>query len=662
MLAWAARVWRPGQVPPGWRDDELINMHALSGQVRQGSCPIYFLGASGHEPIYHYIQAGVQALVGYSVIGGHLLPAALGVLSVALTYVVARRLFGARVAVIGALALGTSFWSLMYSRVGLRHISVVPFVLLCVYLLWRAYSATGRRTVAYVSLGIAAGISMYTYFASRLIPLLIVGFLLYLFVAHRQAFRRHGRGLGLALLIALAIVTPMALAIVINVGSDPRIAELAGPLRALFAGEVRPLAETTIGTLGMFTTTGDPEWLYNLAGRPVFNLLGGMLLWGGVATCVVRWRRPEYFILVWWFLLGLTPGFASVPQASLGHTILAQPAAYVLPAVAIDGLAAPGVRVLKRSARGPADARRWALAVVALLAVAFSATNACRDAQDYFVHWPRESLVRFLYRGDYRDIARDLDRREALTDVAVGSTLLGPWDRLALQADGRRRDVRYRLFNPDRAVVWAYGGQSAIAVITDYPDPGSPFDALFERARGTAVQIGVTSWMYELPSRVEAEALLCGGEASLPAVDALFANGIALERACWRQNTEAIASLVVFWRVAGLLDLVPVEVTAYPPPPGVYVGTRLAVFAHLESGDGPYVVDDGLWVDAQTLQVGDSFAQVHRFELGPSDLQDYTAAEVGLYDPLTGERVGVLTKAASDDGDWVTIPLGAESR
>jgi len=298
LLAWGLRLCYLEEVPPGWRDDELINIHALSGELLRGRFPLYFTGASGHEPLYHYLHAGAHAVLGFNVLSGHLLSVAFGVLAVALTYTLTHRLFGRLAAVVAALALTASFWSLMYSRTAIRHISLPPFALLVFYLLWRFLSdereAEGRapHLNRYLLLGLVLGASLYTYPAARLLPLLLALFGIYLMLFHRDRFRRHWRGFLLALAVAVVLAVPLGAAIargrseaaVEGVGADARLAELAVPLRELRSGDPRPLLENVWTTLGMFHATGDPEWLYNIPGRPVFNLVGGALMWGS-APC-----------------------------------------------------------------------------------------------------------------------------------------------------------------------------------------------------------------------------------------------------------------------------------------------------------------------------------------------------------------------------------------
>jgi hypothetical protein len=256
---------------------------------------------------------------------------------------------------------------------------------------------------------------------------LFVLFAAYLALFHRSRFRRHWRGFLLALAVAALAVLPLGIAVAQVAGADARISQLAGPLRELWAGNPRPLLENMWTTLGMFHATGDPEWLYNDPNRPVFNLFGGVLLWAGVALCLYRWRQPRYFFLLLWLGLGLLPAFASVPAASLSHTILAQPVAYILPSLALTEV----YHWLKT--RNSQFAIRNPLLVICYLSFAiFLVTNAARDLRDYFITWPRRDMVRFLYRADYREAAHYLDAHTEITDVAISSALFGPWDRLAL--------------------------------------------------------------------------------------------------------------------------------------------------------------------------------------------------------------------------------------
>jgi 4-amino-4-deoxy-L-arabinose transferase-like glycosyltransferase len=651
LLAWGLRVGALDEVPPGWRDDELINIHALSGEVLRGSFPLYFTGASGHEPLYHYLHAGLHWMLGTNVLSGRLLSAACGTVTIALTFVLTRRLFGEVAGLISASFLVTSFWLLMYSRFGLRHISLPPLALAVVWLLWtstrRRDHGTGVTTgplSRFAMLGLVVGVSLYTYPAARLLPALVVAFGMYLALFHRQQFLEQWRGFVLALATIAVVAIPLAVAIARTSGVDARVVELATPVHAALAGNLRPMLEGVWTTLGMFWATGDPEWLYNIPGRPVYNIPGALAFGVGVLLCLRRWRQPRSVMLLLWLGLGLVPAFLSVPPASLSHTILSLPVAYMLPAIALAEVA----RV--------AAARRWmgfaVLGVVALVVL----SNAVRDIRDYFVVWPQRGIVRFLYRADYRDVARYLNAHPEITDVAVSSYLMGPWDRIALDVDIAREDVAVRIFNPERALVYPCGRSPHVMLPASVRADERVRAMLTRDARPTEneggpflVFAGEKGWPGAMPGSL------------LPSGPVSFENGLALLGYAWQTEkpaAEGEATLLTYWEVAKSLRLPPMPVVANPPPPGVYSGPRVAVFAHVVAdGGAPLATDDGLWVDPLTLQEGDRFVQIHHFVLLSDEAPGRYTLELGMYDPMTDARWSTLGASGEPGLDCVSISL-----
>jgi len=647
LLAWGLRLCYLEEVPPGWRDDELINIHALSNQVLEGRFPVYYLGASGHEPLYHHLHAGVHALLGFNVLSGHILSVAFGLLSIALTYALARRLFpGERtVAVVASAALTASFWSLMYSRTAIRHISLPPFALATIYVFWRQIDAERPRLVGWGLVGLLTAATLYTYTASRLLPVLLVGFMGYLALFHRAQFHRHSRGVAVALVVMALLVAPLGAAIVRGrstraiegIGADARVTELSTPLRALRGGDPRPVLASVVKTLGMFHASGDPEWLYNIAGRPVFGFFGGALLWSGVAFCLSRWRQPRFFFLLPWLGLGLSPAFISTPAASLSHTIFAQPAVYLLLALALVSLC----RWLR--SRGAS-----VIACVLFLTISVTAISI-RDLRDYFVVWPERGMVRVLYRADHREVAYYLNEHPETADVAVGSALMGPWDRIALDVDVEREGIAPRLFNPERTLLWTAEKGSTPVLMPSWPDAAPPIADFLEE--GEAVSRRLTLYALSPPSNSPSVA-----------PKTRFANGLVLAGARWLNEHRLApgreATLLTTWRVAAPLDIPPVPIVAQPPPPKTYTGPRLSILVHVVDRSGRVqALDDGLWVDPLTLCPGDRFVQLHRFIVPADAAEGPYSLQLGLYDPKTNHRWAI---EGDSPNDLVVIPASRE--
>ncbi len=646
LLAFGLRVWRLDVVPPGWRDDELINLLVISQHVLDGDWAFYYPDASGNEALYHTLNAGMLALFGANEWGFRFLSALLGTITVPLTYALGRKLFGATVGLLAAALLAVSFWSLMYSRMGLRQVMQPPLTLAAFCFFWRGLMVQGERlkmkdwrkwlspqssifhfllTAVFLALG------FYTYFASRGVPLILLAFVGYLALFAWPLFRRHWPGFVLMFVVTALLAVPLVVTLQQQPEAEARVAELALPLVQARAGDFQLMAEYTRITLNMFHSDGDAEWLYNIPNRPIFGVLGAVLFWLGVVMAawyallpavesvrawLARRKRPfpahlslaSAFLGLWW-LAGIAPGFISVPPASLGHTILAQPATFMLAALPLALFRKPF-----SASRGPLTGygSRFTVYGLRITAVLFLFSMGWRDAQDYFVNWPARGMTRFLYRSDVQEAANYLNVHPDVTDLGLSSVLAGPWDQLALDIDVQTA-VQPRWYNADRAILL----QPSL-VLAGWPGPPQflpeAYTLLAERPSIGAYQFYEVA--YDFPP----------GEA------VCFVNGLCVETAVYDPIT---GRLTLVWQVGEALDLPPMPLISNPPPPGVYAGPRLSVFAHLlGADDGLLAGDDGLWVDVTYLQPGDRFAQYHQLSAAAG-----TAVAFGLYDPMTGERI-----------------------
>ena len=629
LLAFGLRLWRLDSVPPGWRDDELINSLVISQKVLDGNLAVYYADASGHEALYHALNAIFLGIFGPGVPGIRWLSAILGSLSVPLTYLLGKRMFSLTVGWVAAAGLTVSFWSLMYSRIGLRHILLPLLVLLAFNFFWQSLTTHhAPLTTRYVLLtAVFVSLGFYTYFAGRGVPLILLAFIGYLWLVRRDLFRQRWRQWALMFGVMVALALPLVVTLQRQPEAEGRVGELAVPLTEARQGNFAPLVEYTLTTLSMFHNTGDGEWLYNIPGRPIFGLIGALFLWLGVGFTIydlrftigarrrpitdyrlpiTDYRLPAAFLLLWW-LAGIAPAFVSVPPASLGHTILAQPATYLLAAI-------PVWRLEIRDWRWRPISNLQSL-ISFFLGLLLVGSIAARDLPDYFVTWPQRGMVRFLYRADIREVAQYLNDHAEVTDFGISGLLAGPWDRLALEM-GLDEDtaVFSRWYNPERAVMLmpplSFAGQPRVtAVFADW-----------------LMQTGEQAGGYTL-NRVNQSLQMQD--------DVCFTNGL-----CWiAAHYDADAqTLDLAWRVRGELDLPPFALFSNPPPPGVYSGPRLAVFAQVWDVDGRFLTgDDGLWVDPYTLQPGDVFMQQHHLPL--TDAATPATIAFGLYDPMTGQRI-----------------------
>ncbi len=174
-----------------------------------------------------------------------------------------------------------------------------------------------------------------TYFAGRAVPIILAGFLGYLLIFQRSMLKRVWWRYAAAIALGALIAAPMFIEIANTPGGEKRTEVVGGPLIELRKGNVQPAIDTTLGTLGMFTFAGDPESLYNVPNRPVFDWITGAFFYLGVIICLIRLKRTESGFALAWLVIGIAPAFVSVPAASFSHTIAALPVVYVVAAVGI---------------------------------------------------------------------------------------------------------------------------------------------------------------------------------------------------------------------------------------------------------------------------------------------------------------------------------------
>ncbi len=635
LLTWALRWVVLLGAPPGWRDDDLIEVYTFSARILEEGPALYFPGASGHEPLFHTLRAAVVALAGINQASARWLSAVAGLLAALLTWAVGRRIWGRSTGLLAGGLVAVSFWALMYSRVAVRHMGALPWMLLAIYWAWRMLREPQlcRRRQSVAVLGMAAGVAggLLTYYAGRVMPALLLT--AYPLVRPR---RRRWRPYLLALVLGGLMAAPMFWAAAGTAGADARVSELAVPIHSLRSGDPRPLLHTTWTTLGMAHARGDPEWLYNLSERPVFGALGAAAFYIALLTALYHWRQPAERLLLLWLAAGIGPAFISLPPSSYGHTILALPAVYLLLATLPSTVTQLPWGLSRRG-------RRIAGIGVALL---LWSLVAARDLPDYFVHWPNHPMVRFLYRANYRDLAHHLEIHDEIQDLAVGSMLFGPWDKVALQTDAPNITARIRWVNPERALVFVGGGPTHLYLQREGAR-AQPIQALLNRAAPSPPPPGMQGYWVE-PAAPSEKAVRHTG-AGTPTGAVLFADALALDAVQWvpLEDLDGPFWLATWWSVHAPLPLPPERLIPHPPPPDVYSGPRLAVFAHFEmSSEGEDAeghasevvhIDDGLWLDPYSLRPGDRFIQFHRFEAAPSATVP-VRCRLGLYDPLTGER------------------------
>ncbi|MCB0194257.1 MAG: phospholipid carrier-dependent glycosyltransferase [Anaerolineae bacterium] len=420
--AWL-RFWRLAELPPGFYYDEAYN--ALDGLwiVKTLTPTAYFVSNTGRHPMIGYLAGIAMTGWGLTPYAARLAAPMVNVLFIALMYPFVLLLFADRrdrywLALIAAASMAFSMWHVVMSRT-VYESSLLPFfVVLTATLFWQG--CRRRSMASFAAAGIALGLAQYTYFASRLLPLIFGLFVLaWTIIAARatptdrfRATRRSlWQGLLVMALLSFVVFIPLGLFIL----NDPvtfffRSGDVFILNRAA-RGEASAVGQL-VNALRVFIDTSSDTWRHNIVGQSGFNGLNLLGFGVGLATIIVRIRKPAHLFL----LIGLVITWIPAPLSSGISTLRISamlPFYYVIMALGLVTLITwITQRWLKSSPNFAVQA--------GLLALIFIISGG-GTAYGYFWRWANEPAVYEAYHGHFVDLA------QRVIDESQGKDVLLPF-------------------------------------------------------------------------------------------------------------------------------------------------------------------------------------------------------------------------------------------
>lgn len=666
LVAAALRFYRLVDFPPGFHFDEAIDLK-LALDVARGARPLYVAEGWGREALYYYLVAPMLALIDYNPLALRATAALCGLGVIVAAYGLARRWHSRPAAWLTAAWLAVAMWPVWASRFGVRHISLALMLGLAVWAFWWAFGRIGQHglrvtnqagnprpstaLLPFALAGLLLGLTAYTYQPARFVPLLFLGFGVYLALFHRRtpdgrafADRRAWLLWGTtAMLVALPLAAILVRATPIETGERAFSIE---PLTELLAGNPQPVLGNMVATAGVFTVRGDPLKSYNLPDRPLFvPRWTGVFFYAGLALALWRWRQPRYAFVLLWLAVALLPTIVTISAPNFNRMVAAQFPIFFLAALAAAELIGLAAR------RG-----RWMGVTAGLLVVAALILTTRDTVRDLFHIWPEQFADAHPLNREIAAVAAYLERDPDTRPAVISSRDIEDEDPYIVSVS-LDRPVERRWVDTSQALALPAGAAEARLIVTTdrWIDPllagwagmsDQPVDYANDRfavhplsdARWPALDTPALA----LPSESAAAVVppypvpFCDCVPGAPGAPALWLTGLAPGPA---RPGEDLA-LLTTWETGEARFL------------------SLALFVHLLDATGAIVAqDDGLGYPPHTWQPGDRFAQLARLPL-PSDLPpgDYTL-QFGLYDRADGRRWPVLDPGGAPIADRLLLPV-----
>jgi 4-amino-4-deoxy-L-arabinose transferase-like glycosyltransferase len=407
------RVTALDSVPYTLSGDEawfgLTARQVITGELRNP-----FVTAHVSMPTFFYWPISwAMRLVENGMIGLRLPSALVGTATVPALYLLARHMWGRRMAFLSAAFLAAYDYHIHYSRLGTNNVWDALFAVLTFWALDVGLTAPdeARRRRALILAGLVMGFSAYFYTGARLLPVLVAAYLVYYWAQRRwqksTAAQTGGPGWQLVLvpLAFLAAAGPM-LAFSMTHPDDwnARINQVGIIQSGWLAREpgltgkstAKILAEQFLRAAGAFHVFADRTVWYGVD-RPLLGFLAGICGVLGMAWAAIHWRERRYFLVLLWFWAAvITGGMLTESPPSSQRLVVVIPAAVLLVAIGVDQTVGLALGVLRSSgagngvsslAEGQAEGRddrgRWGSVVVCLVILGLAVSSV----QYYFAEF-----------------------------------------------------------------------------------------------------------------------------------------------------------------------------------------------------------------------------------------------------------------------------------
>jgi 4-amino-4-deoxy-L-arabinose transferase-like glycosyltransferase len=399
VIAAFFRFWKLSQIAPGLGHDEAATAAKALTLVEKPSLAAFNSLQSLGSILYLYLQSLAIRLMGTTVLGIRIVPAALGVLSVYLVYLWVSNWFTERHGLIAAFLYAVTPWVITASRRGDDHSLILLFVPLVLWLLTKALQT--RQAFWFAAAGIALGLSLSHDLYGWLLAL---GFLLTAAVLvwrRRDFVRLYARDLLISIGATLLVLVFGSLG---HLSHPNQIISAIKPDLTIPKRTVVDWTNATTKTLLMFNVRGDSDFANNAGSLPQLNFFIGIMFVMGLLYSVAHFNRARYSGLLGLLVVLLIPSFLSINTPDALQALAAAPVAIAIATIGISYLLDIWYGTF------PINSAARALGTIPILLLL--AITGYQGYKQYFVAWAESPEVYQAYGESSKAISDFFNRSE----------------------------------------------------------------------------------------------------------------------------------------------------------------------------------------------------------------------------------------------------------
>lgn len=353
VLASAVRTYDLEHIPANLGGDEgtwaMEGLAMLDGHLANPFGTRWFA-----FPSMSFLVWGLSMRVfGETVAGLRMASALIGTVSVLSTFVLARELWGRRVAWLAAVFLTVGHYHLHFSRLAVNNIADSFLVPLALYSL--VLGLRSGRSLHFALAGVIVGAGWYGYFGARLLGVIVSLYLAWRALAESRFLERHRPHLLVLLGAAAVVVVPLML----HYSAHPSALSEGVDRVSIFASGWLAREQVSTGrtavsllftqfwkSISAFNYTLDPTFWYG-ADIPLLDVVSGLFFVLGLVWCTGRWRWPSNALLLIWFWSALITGWVMTENPPSSQRLVGTaPALAIFVALGLDWVGRMSQRIL----------------------------------------------------------------------------------------------------------------------------------------------------------------------------------------------------------------------------------------------------------------------------------------------------------------------------
>jgi 4-amino-4-deoxy-L-arabinose transferase-like glycosyltransferase len=398
--------YKLAEIPAEWFGD-ISNLHGYVLDIQAGKWPVSY--RQGVGPLYHYLITPFVNITSQQYVGYKILSVLSGGLSLLAFYLFVSELLHKRIAVLATVLYGTSFWFLVWARLGNLHAILPGVVCLC---LWALCTYQKKHQIRFLILStVAAWSGCFWYVGTIVLP---VVFALILFSFIKNIPKRH---LIVILFISIFLGLAFRGCILVDPNEFTSKGYIGEKVNGLFTTPgialVRRFVLYSGKAAAAYVWKGDQTFRVNVPGSPHIDMFSALFLLIGLGSLLVSSKNRLWLgiPLVLFTLPSISPSLLPEQIPSMTRTFASSPFIFILIAIGFDWI------YRQTDKKG----KKWTFFCGGILVSIIVFLNINK----YYVAYPKTLPNHNSPFGTI--IARYIDTVPSITFVAFTSCCWGDW-------------------------------------------------------------------------------------------------------------------------------------------------------------------------------------------------------------------------------------------